>query len=242
MARYAEEYPHSTRAYGAASIDFIRESVREGKPFCMSVFFKAPHRPVQPDPMFDAIYENTEFRKLPNYGREAGAHLAPHSRMGRQYKRFVEWGYDQEESYQYALRRYNQLIYGVDYSIGMVLDELEELDIDENTVIIFSSDNGYFNGSHGLGCKVLPYEEGARVPLIIADLRSGKAGRNKKTKAISGNVDIAATILDLSGTDIPSVYDGTSLLPLLVNPGTPPDYPGLGTRSNTMPDRDGRAV
>ena len=218
MSGYAEKYPHSTRAYGAATIDFIRESVRDGIPFCMSVFYKAPHRPVQPDPMFDDIYKNTEFRKLPNYGREAGAHLAPQSRMGRQYKRFVEWGYDQDESYQEALRQYNQLIYGVDYSIGMVLEELEKLDIYENTVIIFSSDNGYFNGSHGLGSKVLPYEEGARVPLIIADPRSGKGGQNKKTKALSGNVDIAATILDLSGIMIPSVYDGMSLLPLLQDP------------------------
>lgn len=220
IARYAEPYPHSTRAYGAASIDFIRESVKNGDPFCMSVFFKAPHRPVQPDPMFDDIYNDVEFRKLPNYGREAGEHLAPHSRMGRQYKRFVEWGYDQEESYQNALRKYNQLIYGVDYSIGMILDELKKLEIHKNTVIIFSSDNGYFNGSHGLGCKVLPYEEGARVPLIIADPRSGKKGKNKKTSALSGNVDITATILDLAGIEIPSTYDGLSLLPLLENPET----------------------
>lgn len=218
ITRYAEHYPHSTRAYGAASIDFIRESVEKGEPFCMSVFFKAPHRPVQSDPMFDDIYKDTEFHKLPNYGREAGAHLAPHSRMGRQYKRFVEWGYDQEESYQNALRMYNQLIYGVDFSIGMVLKELKNLDIDENTVIIFSSDNGYFNGSHGLGCKVLPYEEGARVPLIIADPRTGENGKNHKTSALSGNVDITATILDLAGIEIPSAYDGLSLLPLLENP------------------------
>lgn len=220
IARYAEPYPHSTRAYGAASIDFIRESVKNGDPFCMSVFFKAPHRPVQPDPMFDDIYKDVEFRKLPNYGREAGEHLAPHSRMGRQYKRFVEWGYDQEESYQDAMRKYNQLIYGVDYSIGMILDELKKLDIHKNTVIIFSSDNGYFNGSHGLGCKVLPYEEGARVPLIIKDPRSGEMGKNQKTSALSGNVDIAATILDLAGIEIPSTYDGLSLLPLLENPET----------------------
>ncbi len=221
MARYAEKYPHSTRAYGAASIDFIRESVESDLPFCMSVFFKAPHRPVQPDPMFDDIYKDTEFRKLPNYGREAGAHLAPQSRMGRQYKRFVEWGYDQEDSYQNALRKYNQLIYGLDYSIGMILEELKRLDIDENTVIIFSSDNGYFNGSHGLGCKVLPYEEGARVPLIISDPRMGESGPNRKTSALSGSVDITATILDLAGIRIPSEYDGKSLLPLLHDPDTP---------------------
>ena len=101
-------------------------------------------------------------------------------------------------------------------SIKVVSNKL----IDENTVIIFSSDNGYFNGSHGLGCKVLPYEEGARVPLIIADPRTGQRGKNKKTNALSGNVDITATILDLAGIKIPTIYDGTSLLPLLYDPDT----------------------
>lgn len=218
IAKYADKYPHSTRAYGAATIDFIKESVQKEQPFCMSVFFKAPHRPVEPDPMFDDVYKNTVFDKLPNYGRKAGAHLAKQSRMGRQYTRFVEWGYDKEETYQEALRKYHQLIYGVDYSIGMVLDELKKLQIDNNTIIIFSSDNGYFNGSHGLGSKVLPYEEGARTPLIIVDPRIDKSKRDTETLSLTGNVDIPATILDIAGVDIPQVYDGKSLLPVLENP------------------------
>lgn len=215
MVKYAEEYPHSTRAYGAASIDFIKESVKEDKPFLMSVYFKAPHRPVDPDPMFDDVYKNTVFRKLPNYGREAGEHLAEHRKMGRQYPRFEEWGYDKEETYQEALRKYNQLIYGVDYSIGMVLNELKRLNIDDNTIIIFSSDNGYFNGSHGLGSKVLPYEEGARTPLIIVDPRNENSGKMRKTTSLSGNVDITATILDMASVITPSNYDGKSLMPII---------------------------
>jgi arylsulfatase A-like enzyme len=218
LAAYADKYPHSTRAYAAASIDFIRESVSDEKPFCMSVFFKAPHRPVTPDPMFDDIYKDTEFRKLPNYGREAGEHLAPHSRMGRQYPRFEEWGYDKEDTYQEALRKYNQQIYGVDYAVGMVMEELKNLKIDKNTVVIFSSDNGFFNGSHGLGSKVLPYEEGARVPLIITDPRIRTGRKIVKTASLSGNVDITATILDIAGLEIPSGYDGKSLLPILDQP------------------------
>ncbi|MDB2385249.1 sulfatase, partial [Polaribacter sp.] len=213
MAKYAATYPHSSRAYGAATIDFINESVNKDQPFCMSLYFKAPHKPAKPDPVFDTVYENTVFRKLPNYGREAGKHLAKQSRMGRQYPRFVQWGYDKDETYQRELRKYNQLIYGVDYSIGMVLKELKKLNIDDNTIIIFSSDNGYFNGSHGLGSKVLPYEEGARTPLIIVDPRQ----KNKavKTTSITGNVDITATILDYAGVAIPSIYDGKSLVPIV---------------------------
>ncbi|MDO6792068.1 sulfatase-like hydrolase/transferase [Tamlana sp. 1_MG-2023] len=216
MAKYAAEYPHSTRAYGAASIDFINESVEKDEPFCMSVYFKAPHRPVEPDPMFDDVYKDVVFDKLPNYGREAGEHLAKQSRMGRQYPRFVEWGYSEEDTYQEALRKYNQLIYGVDYSIGMVLEQLKKLNIDDNTIIIFSSDNGYFNGSHGLGSKVLPYEEGARTPLIIVDPRQNDKGQ--RTSALTGNVDITATILDYAGVAIPSIYDGKSIRPLVENP------------------------
>jgi len=218
IAKYAEKYPHSSRAYGAATIDFIRESIEKEQPFCMSVFFKAPHRPQEPDPMFDDIYKDTEFKKLPNFGREAGKQLAPHSTKGRQYGYFTEWGYDQEDTYQESLRKYHQLIYGVDYSIGMIIDELKRLGIDDNTVIILSSDNGYFNGSHGLGGKVLPYEEGARVPLIIADPRHKKSKKMRKTEMLSANVDIPATILDIAGLDIPSVYDGKSLLPILDKP------------------------
>ncbi|MBU2950869.1 sulfatase [Tamlana agarivorans] len=218
MVQYAEEYPHSTRAYGAASIDFINESVKKDKPFCMSVYFKAPHRPVEPDPMFDDVYKDVVFDKLPNYGRENGEHLAKQSKMGRQYPRFVEWGYSEEETYQEALRKYNQLIYGVDYSIGMVLEQLKKLNIDDNTIIIFSSDNGYFNGSHGLGSKVLPYEEGARTPLIIVDPRQKDKGQS--TSALTGNVDIPATILDYAGISIPSIYDGKSIRPLVEDPKT----------------------
>jgi arylsulfatase A-like enzyme len=214
LEKYAAEYPHSTRAYGAAGCDFIRESVAAGQPFCLTLFFKAPHRPTTPDPIFDDVYRNTVFRKLPNYGRPAGAHLAPQSRMGRQYPRFEQWGYDKEDTYQQALRTYNQQIYGVDYAVGMVMGELRKQGLDDNTVVLFSSDNGFFNGSHGLGSKVLPYEEGARVPMIIRDPRQPSSA-GQRCGAVTGNVDIAATIVDLAGLHVPKRMDGKSLMGLV---------------------------
>lgn len=215
LAPYADRYPHSSRAYGAAGVDFIRESVKTDQPFNLTLFFKAPHRPTTPDPAFDDIYRDTTFRKLPNYGREAGEHLAPQHKLGRQYPRFEEWGYHTEETYQAALRTYNQQIYGIDVAVGMVLDELEAQGIAENTVIIYSSDNGFFNGSHGLGSKVLPYEEGSRVPLMIYDPRVPEAQRGRRTSAVSGNIDIAATIMDLAGVGDRSNLDAQSLMPIV---------------------------
>jgi arylsulfatase A-like enzyme len=69
-----------------------------------------------------------------------------------------------------------------------------------------------------LGSKVLPYEESVRCPLIISDPRHKKSGKKRKTEVLSANVDIPATILDLAGVEIPSVYDGKSLLPVLDKP------------------------
>ncbi len=215
LARFAPRYPHSTRAYGAAGQEFIRDSVASDKPFCLTLFFKAPHRPVTPDPIFDAVYKDTVFRKLPNYGRKAGEHLAHQSRMGRQYPRFISWGYHTDESYQNALRKYNQQIFGVEYAVGMIVEELERQGVEDNTVIIFTSDNGFFNGSHGMGSKVLPYEEGARAPMIIYDPRSKDIGKGRRVSAVTGNVDVAATIVELAGLEAPQIMDGRSLMPLV---------------------------
>lgn len=215
LARYSKQYPHSSRAYGAAGQEFIRQSKASGKPFCLTLFFKAPHRPTTPDPIFDDVYRDVTFRKLPNYGRRAGEHLAPQSRLGRQYPRFIEWGYHTDQTYQETLRIYNQLIYGVDYAVGMVMKELEEQGVAENTLIIFSSDNGYFNGSHGLGSKVLHYEEGSRVPLIIVDPRVPDSLRDTRNASVTGNIDITATILDAAGLEVPAGMDGVSLMPIV---------------------------
>ena len=130
--------------------------------------------------------------------------------MGRQFGRFTVWDYDTDEKYQQSLRRYNQQIYGVDQAIGMIVEELERQDIADNTVIIFTSDNGFFNGSHGMGSKVLPYEEGARVPLIIYDPRSKSKGKGRRVPSVTGNVDMAATILDVAGVELPANMDGKS--------------------------------
>ena len=77
IADYADQLSHSTRAYGAAACDFIRESANAGKPFCLSISFKAPHKPFTPDPAFDTVYEHTTFVPPPDYGREAARKLPP---------------------------------------------------------------------------------------------------------------------------------------------------------------------
>ncbi|MDD2598537.1 MAG: sulfatase [Kiritimatiellae bacterium] len=216
MQQYAAEYPHSTLSYGAFGKDVIREAVKQKKPFCLSISFKAPHHPVTPDPKFDHIYAGKTFSKPANFGRKAGEHLSEQSKQGRQYPRFQEWKYDTD--YDRVMAKYYQLVYAVDVAVGMIRDELQAQRIAGNTIIIYTSDNGYICGAHGYASKVLPMEESSRAPLMIYDPRCSSAGRQLRTPALTGNIDFAPTILELAGVTVPENMDGCSLLPLLKNP------------------------
>ena len=216
MAEYAKKYPHSTLSYGAFGQDVIREAVKQKKPFCLSISFKAPHRPVTPDPKFNDVYAGKKFTKPANYGRKAGEHFSEQSKQGRQYTRFSQWKYDTD--YDGVMAKYYQQIYAVDVALGMIRDELKMQGITGNTVIIYTSDNGFICGAHGYGSKVLPMEEAARAPLLVYDPRSPSAGSKKRSSALTGNIDFAPTILDLAGVPIPKSMDGCTLLPLLKNP------------------------
>ena len=216
MASYAKEYPHSSRAYGAFGSDFIRDSARGDKPFCLSISFKAPHKPATPDPEDDAIYKGKKFTKPANYGREYGGHFSKQSQQGRQFERFHSWNYS--DDYDGVMATYHQQIYAADVAIGMIRKAIKEAGVEKDTVIIFTSDNGFFCGSHGYGSKVLPYEESARAPLMILDPRHTNSGKKLRSESLTGNVDIAPTILELAGLPRPDNMDGKSLLPIYANP------------------------
>jgi arylsulfatase A-like enzyme len=216
MAKYAKEYPHSTLSYGAFGQDVIRDSVAQEKPFCLSISFKAPHKPATPDPQFDHIYKGKTFQKPSNYGREYGEHLSPQSKQGRQYERFESWDYDKK--YDEVMATYHQQIYAIDVALGMIRDELVKQGVEKNTVIIYTSDNGFICGSHGYGSKVLPMEESSRVPLMIFDPRCENAGKKIRCQQLTGNIDFAATILELAGLESFENMDGQSLVPILKKP------------------------
>ena len=214
IKQYADEYPHSSRAYAAWAADFFTVAKQTGKPFCMSISFKAPHLPFTPDVYFDHVYANKKYKKPANYGAENGEHLAPQAKTGRQYNGYGFWR-NSEESYQEAIQKYNQLIHGVDYAIGMIREELKSQGLADNTVIIFTGDNGYSCGAHNLAGKVLPYEEASKSPLIIYDPRLPKKKRGAKRETLTANIDMAPTMLTYAGVDVPENMDGENLIPLI---------------------------
>ncbi len=109
----------------------------------------------------------------------------------------------------------NQLraLRSIDEGVGRIFDALEETGALDNTLVIFTSDNGYFWGEHGLGDKRAAYEESIRVPLLMRLPGLIKPGTTIDAPAL--NVDIAPTLLDLAGVAIPEDVQGRSLVPLL---------------------------
>jgi arylsulfatase A-like enzyme len=215
IAQYADKYPHSSRAYGAWAQDFLRNAKQSGKPFCLSISFKAPHLPFTPDSIDLKLYEaKRTFTRPPNYGVENGKHLSPQVWSSRAATDYREWVND----YDNHVRLYYALITGVDAAVGMIREELEQQGLAQNTVIILTSDNGYNSGSHGFGDKVIPYEEGSKSPLIICDPRLPKEYAGRVSDAVTANVDMTATIFALANVPAPEGMDGKNVLPLLTHP------------------------
>ena len=149
IAKYADKYPHCSRAYGAWALDFMKSAKDSGKPFCMSISFKAPHLPFTPDPIDMKHYEGKTFTRPANYGVENGRHLSPQSHTSRAASGYREW----IDDYDNTAAKYYALITGVDAALGMIREGLEREGLAANTVIIYTSDNGYNSGSHGFGDK-----------------------------------------------------------------------------------------
>lgn len=215
LGEYVEQYPHATTAYAAWGRDFIDHAKESGKPFCLSLWFKAPHAVAVIDPRFKDKYSDVEFAKPVDMSPEWDSRLPLQAKLGRQYLYYVwRWFGENMENYQHFMREYHQLIYGVDYALGMLVDKLKAEGLDDNTIIIFTSDNGFSLGSRNLGGKVLPYEMASRIPLVILDPRN-RDHAGMKVYEESANIDIAPTIIDLAGAKAPNCMDGESLVNLM---------------------------
>lgn len=224
MKKYADAHPHSTLSYAAFAEDAIADAARSDAPLCLSISFKAPHHPTTPDPKFDSVYAGVEFIKPKNFGREYGEHFSLQSRQGRQYDRHHSWHYS--DNYDQVMAIYYQQIYAIDQAVGRIMQSLENHGIADNTVVIYTSDNGFMCGSHGYGSKVLPYEESSSVPMIILDPLSEKSA-GQRTDVLAGNIDIAPTILEYAGVSPPESVDGKSLMKVAQDTSTPVHHDSL---------------
>jgi arylsulfatase A-like enzyme len=126
---------------------------------------------------------------------------------------------------QYKFQRYMQdylaCIAAVDKSVGKVLDYLKQSGLDKNTIVIYTSDQGFYLGEHGWFDKRFMFEQSYRTPLLIA--WPGVTGPGSINGDMVSNLDLAETFLDMAGLKVPPDMQGMSIVPILKG-RTPPDW------------------
>ncbi|MDH6534104.1 arylsulfatase A-like enzyme [Parabacteroides sp. PM5-20] len=118
-----------------------------------------------------------------------------------------------EWKYQRYMRDYLKTVHSLDENVGRILDYLEKENLMDNTLIVYTSDQGFYMGEHGWFDKRFMYEESMRTPLVM-HLPAGYDKRGDIPQLVQ-NIDYTPTFLDLAGVDIPEDIQGVSLLPLL---------------------------
>ena len=137
------------------------------------------------------------------------------AREGMSEKELIQW------KYQRYVKDYLRCVKSVDDGIGRVLDYLDEAGLAENTVVIYSSDQGWYLGEHGWFDKRWMYEESLKTPLLVRWPAKVQAGATNDD--IVSNLDFAETFLEIAGVGVPADMQGRSLLPLLAGK-TPTDW------------------
>jgi N-acetylglucosamine-6-sulfatase len=205
------------------AVEFIKR--RHDKPFLVYLAHKAIHPEVMqhgdgsvnladserfiPAERHKNLYAGKAIPRRPSYGRLPQGKPA----LQRRIASLPPLGAATATRDEAILGRQRSLM-AVEEGVGDILKALEETAQLDNTVIVFTSDNGYFYGEHGLSVeRRLAYEESIRMPLLVRYPKTIKAGTLRDEFAL--NIDLAPTLLDMAGATVPPTMQGRSLVPLL---------------------------
>ncbi len=215
---------HADDVTGDQALTFLERRPQD-RPFCLLYWFKSPHRSWLPAARFEKMFADIDIpiprtfedrlegrpealkkaemaiADMPDF-RERGV---PASLPAAERKRL---------NLQHLVKNYYRVLLSVDENVGRVLDYLDRNGLAENTFVVYTSDNGFFLGEHGLFDKRLMYEPSIRVPFLVRHPASLKPGLVDRTHMIT-NVDLAPTLLELADVPVPFDWHGRSLLPLL---------------------------
>jgi arylsulfatase A-like enzyme len=209
---------HSTDIVANLTLDYLQNRDKD-KPFFVMCHFKAPHDPWQNAERFDMLLANVtlpepttifdDYESKCGYTEQLtngledmymlGKGTAPAS-AGRNEKR--------RTNYQIYIKRYLRCIAGIDENVGRILAYLDSAELTENTIVVYTGDQGFFLGEHGWYDKRLMYEECLRMPLLIRYPKEIKPHTVNKDMTL--NLDFAPLFLDYAGIPQPDYMQGES--------------------------------
>lgn len=202
---------HRTEVTTDLAVAELELLAKADRPFLLMMSYQAPHYPEQPSPQYAALYKNRRIIRRPNcvdIDPYTPTYSPPSPQPRENDPDFQRYGNDLDE----YIRLYNAMCTQIDANVGRLVDTLDRLGIADKTLVVFTSDHGDMQGSHGLKNKCLPHEESAGIPLIVYG--PGLPGGRVSDALVSG-IDLMPTCLDLAGLPpVPSV-DGVSFAPLM---------------------------
>ncbi len=241
LARY------STDQYSDWAIDVINGEGRdEDKPWYLWLCYGAVHSPFTPAKRHLDDYVGIDFDTPqdvfgPRLGKPAWAQKVSHWTRGPNGQ-----PYFQGRSITSWVRQYHQGVLGLDEGIGRVLEALEKSGQKDNTLVVFTSDQGLAWGQHGFrGTKIAAYDSNIRSPMIIS--MPSRLPRGTVVKTPVGGIDIVPTFFSFAGIEQPWEMQGQDLTPLLKDPNAKWDRPMLlaatgrnyGSDTNAIPKGEG---
>lgn len=205
------------------ALDFLARAGRG--PFCLLYHQKAPHRPFTPAPRHAQLYDTIEWPFPATYNDDYSSRDVARRALDMRFEISLKPDYhgqipdglepdaERDWIFQRFVKDHHRAVVGVDEGLGRILDFLDNSGLAEDTVVVYTSDNGFYLGEHGWYDKRFMYEPSLRIPLLMRYPRIETAGLVEERMVI--HQDIAPTILDLCSVPIPAVMQGRSLRPIL---------------------------
>jgi len=195
------------------------------KPFCLSLCLNVPHgsststmRQLDSDPeIYKSLYRDKDIPLVRNYVEwekiktpkiPYSIHFADERQPA--YKKVAKF-----ETVKELTIRSMQTVTGIDKLVGNLRQTLKKNKLDKNTIIVFTSDHGLFWGEFGLGGKALCYEVTTKVPFIVYNPKAPKKAKGKINNELVQSIDIAPTLLEYAGIEIPKAFQGKSIKTLI---------------------------
>ena len=188
------------------AIEFVQ--AQRDAPFCLYLSHKAVHHDWKPPDHLKGRYKNADL-----------SHLAPESDKYNTWTG-LNWLEGTMGNMHTVYKRYHECLASVDEQVGRLLKVLDQNGQMDNTVIIYAGDNGYMWGEHRMYAKHYPYEESIRIPYIVRAPDTIIPDPGRRARQMVLNIDLAPTLLEIAGLQIPNVMQGQSFLPILKDENT----------------------
>lgn len=202
-----------TDILNARAVEFIKQD--HTKPFLLYLGHKAVHGPFTPAERHKDLYTNDKVSYPPNVEDKLDGKLAMKREMPdpkARRKQAANKEGDGPKRPDQLIKQQLRALASIDEGVGMILKALEDAKQLDNTLVIFTSDNGFFWGEHQLSDKRWAYEDSIRIPMVMRYPKLIKAGSVRDQMGL--NIDIAPTLLELGGASIPKNIEGQSLIPI----------------------------